>query len=171
MPKFLASCHDNDEKICPALERKYRILASPNQWQQACNRSNLEKTGRSCEGADFSWLSSKDSRTLAGRERDEEFRLHHHHFFFNRHVTTTLNMIFSVVTTLSCATLISNSLVISVRHKCAVTFPSTTSFLLLSLLVFLVHILTNTKFVHVTSTHYHSWYLVFEFTFNPGECT
>ena len=30
-----------------------------------------------------------------------------------------------------------------------------------------LHILTNTQFKHVTSTHYHiSWYLVFEFTFN-----
>ena len=28
------------------------------------NQSNPEKTGRSCEGADFSWLSSKVSRTL-----------------------------------------------------------------------------------------------------------
>ena len=28
------------------------------------------------------------------------------------------------------------------------------------------HILTNTKFKHVTSTYYHSWYLVFELTFN-----
>jgi hypothetical protein len=26
-------------------------------------------------------------------------------------------------------------------------------------------ILTNTKFKHVTSTYYHSWYVVFEFTF------
>jgi hypothetical protein len=26
--------------------------------------------------------------------------------------------------------------------------------------------LTNTNFKHVTSTYYHSWYLVFEFTFN-----
>ena len=44
--------------------KKYRILASPNEWQQVCNRSNPEKSGRSCEGADFSWLSSKGSRTL-----------------------------------------------------------------------------------------------------------
>ena len=39
-------------------------MASPNQWQQVGNRSNSEKTGRSCEGPDFSWLSSKVSRTL-----------------------------------------------------------------------------------------------------------
>ena len=48
----------------PALRGKKRILASPNSWQQVCNRSNPEKTGRSCEGADFSWLSSKVSWTL-----------------------------------------------------------------------------------------------------------
>ena len=54
---------------------------------------------------------------------------------------------------------------ISVSHKCVATFPTATSFLLLSLLIF-VHILTNTKFVHVTSTYDHSWYLVFEFTIN-----
>jgi hypothetical protein len=42
----------------------YRILPGPNEWQQVCNRSNPEKTGRSCEGVDFSWLSSKVSRTL-----------------------------------------------------------------------------------------------------------
>ena len=69
----------------------------------------------------------------------------------------TLNMIFSVVTTLSCSTLIFNSLIISVRHKCATTFPTTMS-LLLSLLIFF-HILTNTKFVHVTSTYYHNHYI------------
>jgi hypothetical protein len=41
-------------------------LAGPNEWQQVCNRTNPEKkTGLSCEGADFSWLSLKVSRTLA----------------------------------------------------------------------------------------------------------
>jgi hypothetical protein len=44
--------------------KSYRILAGPNEWQQVCNRSNPAKTGRSCEGVDFSWLSSKVSRTL-----------------------------------------------------------------------------------------------------------
>ena len=33
------------------------------------------------------------------------------------------------------------------------------------------HILTNTKFIHATSTYYHRWYLVFEFTFNVTYCT
>ena len=64
MPKFLAGCHYNEEEISRHLKLKYRILAGPNEWQQVCSRSNPEKTGRSCEEADFSWLSSKVSRTL-----------------------------------------------------------------------------------------------------------
>ena len=65
MLKFLAGCHYNEEEISRHLKKKYRIsLAGPNEWQQVCNWSNPEKTSRSCEGADFSWLSSKVSRTL-----------------------------------------------------------------------------------------------------------
>jgi hypothetical protein len=60
-PKFLAVCHYNEEEISQHLKKKCRILADPNEWQQVCNRSNPKKTGRSCEGADFSWLSSKVS--------------------------------------------------------------------------------------------------------------
>jgi hypothetical protein len=63
MPKFLAGCHYIEEEISRHL-KKYRISAGPNQWQQVCNWSNPEKTVRSCEGADFSWLSSKVSQTL-----------------------------------------------------------------------------------------------------------
>jgi hypothetical protein len=48
---------------------------------------------------------------------------------------STLKMIFSVVTTLSCSTLIFYSLIINVRHKCVATFPTATSFRLLSLLI------------------------------------
>jgi hypothetical protein len=56
-PELLAGCHYNEEEISRHLtKRKYRILAGPNEWQQVCNRSNPEETGRSCEGADFSWL-------------------------------------------------------------------------------------------------------------------
>ena len=62
MPKFLAGRHYNEEEISHHLE-KMSDMAGPNEWQQACNQSNPEKTGRSCEGADFSWLSSKVSRT------------------------------------------------------------------------------------------------------------
>jgi hypothetical protein len=47
-------------------KKKKKILAGPNEWQQVCNRSNPEKTGRSCEGAGFSWLSSKDCCTCCG---------------------------------------------------------------------------------------------------------
>jgi hypothetical protein len=61
MPKFLAGCHDNEEEISWHLKKKHGILVGPNEWQQVCNRSNPEKTGRSCEGADSSWLSSKVS--------------------------------------------------------------------------------------------------------------
>ena len=64
-------------------------------------------------------------------------------------------MIFSVVTTLPCSTLIFNSLIISVRHKYAITFPIVTSYFLSQLLYF-YHILINTKFVHVAFTYYHS---------------
>jgi hypothetical protein len=45
-------------------------------------------------------------------------------------------IVFSVVTTLSCSTVNFNSLIISVRHKCITTFPTTMSLLLLSLLNF-----------------------------------
>ena len=68
MPKFLASCHYNEKKISWHLrkKKKKKDIDGPNQWQQICNRSNPEKkTGRSCEGTDFSWLSSKISPTLA----------------------------------------------------------------------------------------------------------
>ena len=50
----------------------YRIMAGQNQWQQVCNWSNHEKTGRNCEGADFSWLSSKISRSLLQFPSDNE---------------------------------------------------------------------------------------------------
>ena len=63
MPKFLAGYHYNEEEISWHLE-KNRILAGPNEWQQVCHRSNPERTGGSCEGADCSWLSSRVSRTL-----------------------------------------------------------------------------------------------------------
>ena len=64
MPKFFAGCQYNEEEISWHLKKKYRILAGPNKWQQVCNHSNSGKTGRSWEGADFSWMSSQVSRTL-----------------------------------------------------------------------------------------------------------
>ena len=75
---------------------------------------------------------------------------------------TTLMMmfsliIFSVVTTLPCLTLIFNSMTINARkyaRRCVGIF-------FLSLLFFFSHILTNIEFKHVTSTYYHSWYLIY----------
>jgi hypothetical protein len=58
MPKFLAGGHYSEEEISRHLKKNYRILAGPNSWQQVCDRPNPEKTSRSCEGADFRWLSS-----------------------------------------------------------------------------------------------------------------
>jgi hypothetical protein len=49
------------KKFAGTWKKKHRILAGPNEWQQVCNRSNPEKTGRRFEGVDFSWLSSKVS--------------------------------------------------------------------------------------------------------------
>jgi hypothetical protein len=46
------------------LKKEYRILAGLNERQQVDNQWNPEKTGRSCEGADLSWWSSKVSQTL-----------------------------------------------------------------------------------------------------------
>jgi hypothetical protein len=54
-----------EKKLAGTWKKNYRILAGPNSWQQVCNWSNPEKTGRSCEGADFSWWSSKVARTLS----------------------------------------------------------------------------------------------------------
>ena len=64
-------------------------------------------------------------------------------------------VIFDVVTTLPCSSLIFNSLIISSRRYAGI--------LLLSFLFWCFHILTNTKFKYVTSTYYHSWHLVFEY--------
>ena len=54
MPEFLAGCHFNEEEINKDLKKENRILTGSNQWHQDCNRSNAKKTGRSCEGANFS---------------------------------------------------------------------------------------------------------------------
>jgi hypothetical protein len=52
------------KKLAGTWKKIYRILVGPNEWQQDCNRSNPEKTGRSCERPECSWLSSRVSRTL-----------------------------------------------------------------------------------------------------------
>jgi hypothetical protein len=60
MPKFLVGCHHNEEEISQHLKEniRYWLVHINDNW------SNPEKTGRSCEGANFSWLSSKVSWTL-----------------------------------------------------------------------------------------------------------
>jgi hypothetical protein len=50
------------------------------------------------------------------------------------------------------STLIFSSLIISVRHKCAATFPIVTFFIVY---IYIGHIFINTKFKHVISTYYH----------------
>ena len=67
-------------------------------------------------------------------------------------------IIFNVVATLPCSTLIFSFWTINVGRYARI--------LLLSLLFYFFHFLNDTKFEHVTSTYYHSWYLVFGFTFN-----
>jgi hypothetical protein len=59
MPKFLTGCHYNEDENSQHLKKRRRILPGPDEWQQVCNRSNPGKTGRGCEGADISRLSSK----------------------------------------------------------------------------------------------------------------
>jgi hypothetical protein len=44
--------------------KKKRILAVQINGNKFATGQILKKNGRSCEGADFSWLSSKVSRTL-----------------------------------------------------------------------------------------------------------
>ena len=34
---------------------KIQDMAGPDEWQQACNRSNPGKSGTSSQGTDFSW--------------------------------------------------------------------------------------------------------------------
>ena len=58
-----ASCHYNEEEINRDLEKREDIGRSKLMatWLQPVKSW---KTARSCEGADFSWLSSKVSRTM-----------------------------------------------------------------------------------------------------------
>jgi hypothetical protein len=64
MPKFLASGHYNEEEINRHLKKKIGYWPVQIKGNKFATGQILEKTGRSCEGADFSWLSSKVSRTL-----------------------------------------------------------------------------------------------------------
>lgn len=60
-------------------------------------------------------------------------------------------IIFNFVTILSCSILIFTSLIISVRRYDGILLLSLFCF------VFLFHILTDTKFKHVSSEHYQNW--------------
>jgi hypothetical protein len=65
MPKFLPGCHYNEEEISRHFKKKEDIGRSKSMATSLQPvKYNPEKTGRSCEGANFSWLSSKVSRTL-----------------------------------------------------------------------------------------------------------
>jgi hypothetical protein len=65
MPKFLAVCHYNKEEISWHLEKNVGYWPVQMNGNKFYNQSNPEKTGSSCEGMDFSWLSTKVSRTLS----------------------------------------------------------------------------------------------------------
>jgi hypothetical protein len=64
MPKFLASCHYNEEEVSRHLEKNIGYRPVQINGKKFAAGQILKKIGRSCEGADFSWLSSKVSRTL-----------------------------------------------------------------------------------------------------------
>ena len=64
MPKFLAGCHYNEEEISRHLEKNIGYWPVQINDNLFATGQILEKTGRSCEGADFNWLSSKVSQTL-----------------------------------------------------------------------------------------------------------
>ena len=64
MPKFLASCHYNEEEISRHLKKTIGYWPVQINGNKFATGQILKETGRSCEGADFSWLTSKVSRTL-----------------------------------------------------------------------------------------------------------
>ena len=67
IPKFLAGCDYNEEKISWHLKKKRKKeedIGRSKFMATSLQPVKSWKTGRSCEGADFSWLSSKVSRTL-----------------------------------------------------------------------------------------------------------
>ena len=64
MPKFLTGCHYNEEEISRHLKKNTGYWTIQIYGNKFATGEILKKIGRSCEGADFSWLSSKVSRTL-----------------------------------------------------------------------------------------------------------
>ena len=76
MPKFLAGCYYNEEEICRHLKKHNKILAGPNWWQQVCNRSNPEKTGRNCEGTGWAQKSPEPWSTRLWSLENNLFSVH-----------------------------------------------------------------------------------------------
>jgi hypothetical protein len=64
MPKFLAGCCYNGKEISWHLKEYIEYWPVQMNGDKFATSQILEKTGRSCEGAGFSWLSSKVCRTL-----------------------------------------------------------------------------------------------------------
>jgi hypothetical protein len=69
MPKFLAGCHYNEEEISRRLNKNIGYWLVQMNGNKFATGQILEKPCRSCEGANFSWLSSKASRTLFPKHR------------------------------------------------------------------------------------------------------
>jgi hypothetical protein len=61
MPKFLASCHYNEEDISQPLKRNIGYWPVQIDGNKLATGQILKKPVRSCEEVDFSWLSSKVS--------------------------------------------------------------------------------------------------------------
>ena len=64
MPKFSTGCQFNAEEISRHLKKNIGYWLVQMNGNKFATGQILKKTGRSCEGADFSWLSSQASRTL-----------------------------------------------------------------------------------------------------------
>ena len=64
MPKFLAGCHYNEEEISRDLMKKIGCRPVQINGNLIATGQTMKKIGRSYEGADFRWLSSKVSGTL-----------------------------------------------------------------------------------------------------------
>jgi hypothetical protein len=60
----LAGCHYSEEEISRHFKKYIGFWLVQFYWEQVCDRSDPKKSGKICEGANFSWLSSKVSRTM-----------------------------------------------------------------------------------------------------------
>ena len=64
MPKLLAGCHYNEEEISWHLKKSMGYWPVQMNGNKFATSQILEKPVEIVEGADFSWLSSKVTRTL-----------------------------------------------------------------------------------------------------------